>query len=47
MTIPIYCILVVPALRNVLLPNLMNQVLDVAELFKSLNVDDADEDPVW
>lgn len=34
--------------RGVLLPNLYNQVFDVAELFKALNVDDAeDELPVF
>eukprot|EP00658_Telonema_sp_P-2_P028516 TRINITY_DN2183_c0_g1_i12.p1 TRINITY_DN2183_c0_g1~~TRINITY_DN2183_c0_g1_i12.p1 ORF type:complete len:832 (-),score=225.33 TRINITY_DN2183_c0_g1_i12:357-2852(-) len=32
---------------NILLPNLMSQVLDVAQLFKSLNVDDPEADPEW
>mmetsp|Transcript_7018 Transcript_7018/g.11116 ORF Transcript_7018/g.11116 Transcript_7018/m.11116 type:complete len:897 (+) Transcript_7018:78-2768(+) len=31
---------------NILLPNLLNNVLDIAQLFKSLNVED-DDDPVW
>ena len=34
--------------RGVLLPNLYNQVFDVAELFKALNVDDNDDElPVF